>query len=56
MNREQVLYALRSDLAVYWCNTDFKVFENNGNLYVEFKHNDNINLLNDSEIWQCFIL
>lgn len=54
MTKIQILSALKSDIQVYWCNSDFKVFEIDSTLYTEFKHSDNTAPLFDHEIWQCF--
>ena len=55
MTKLEIIQALNNGLKVYWSNTGYKVFLDNGCLYTIFIYNDSMCGLNESEYKDCFI-
>ena len=55
MTKLEIIQALNNGLKVYWSNTGYKVFLDNGRLYTIFTYNDSMCGLQESEYKDCFI-
>lgn len=55
MSYIEIIEALEQGLNVYWKNTGYKVFLENGQLYSIFKHNGYMCRLHENEYNDCFI-
>ena len=55
MNYNEIMQALESGLKVYWINSAYKVFLDNGKLYAIYEDNSYMTPLAESEYKDCFI-
>lgn len=55
MNYNEIMQALENGLKVYWSNLAYKVFLENGKLYVINIYNSYMTALAESEHKECFI-
>lgn len=55
MSYNEIITALNNGCNVFWINSAYKLFLDNGNLYVIYKFNDYMTSLNASEYEQCFV-
>lgn len=54
MNYNEIIEALEQGQKVYWSNTGYKVFLDNGRLYTIFTWNESMCGLQPSEYKDCF--
>lgn len=54
MNYTDIMQALKDNIKVYWINTAYKVFLQNGKLYVIYEYNKYMTQLAESEYPECF--
>ena len=54
MTYSNIMQALNDGYSVYWKNTAYKVFLQNGELYVIYEYNSYMTKLNESEYIECF--
>lgn len=55
MNKQEIMQALENGLNVCWSNSAYKVFLDNGKLYVIYEYNSYMTALAESEYKDCFI-
>ena len=55
MSYNEIMQALKSGFKVYWINSAYKVFLENGKLYVINVYNSYMTRLAESEYKECFI-
>ena len=55
MNKQEITQALENGLKVYWINSAYRVFLDNGKLYVIYEYNSYMTALAESEYKDCFI-
>ena len=55
MSYNEIIQALENDFKVYWINTAYKVFLENGKLYEINIYNDSMCGLPESQYKDCFI-
>lgn len=55
MELTEILLALGQGKVVNWCNSGYKVSEENGKLYTTFERNGSMCILRESEYEDCFI-
>lgn len=55
MELHEILEALAQGKVVNWCNSGYRVSEENGLLYTTFERNGSMCGLHDSELEDCFI-
>lgn len=54
MTKQEIIKALNGGYTVHWSNEAYKVFLQNGELYVIYEYNGYMNKLNESEYIECF--
>lgn len=54
MTYSDIVQALKDNIKVYWANSAYKVFLQNGKLYVIYKYNDYMAQLAEDEYSECF--
>ena len=54
MNYSDIIQALEDNISVYWKNPAYKVFLQNGKLYVIYAYNGYMTQLAESEYAECF--
>lgn len=54
MTYSDIIQALKDNISVFWSNTAYKVFLQNGELYVIYTYNGYMTKLNESEYTECF--
>ena len=54
MSYNEIIQALKDGISVYWKNAAYKVFLQNGKLYVIYTYNGYMTKLNKSEYSECF--
>jgi hypothetical protein len=54
MNYSDITQALKDNVKVFWINPAYKVFLQNGELFVIYVCNDYMTKLNESEYTECF--
>lgn len=55
MNKQEIMQALEQGQKVYWINSAYKVFLDNGKLYEINIYNDSMCGLLESQYKECFI-
>ena len=55
MSYNEIITALNNGYNVFWINSAYKVFLDNGECYVIYKYNDYMTALAESEYGQCFV-
>ena len=55
MSYNEIMQALENGLKVFWINSAYKVFLDNGKLYEINIYNDSMCLLQESQYQDCFI-
>lgn len=50
----EIIQALKDNISVYWANSAYKVFLQNGKLYVIYEYNGYMTQLAESEYPECF--
>ena len=55
MSYNEIMQALKSGFKVYWINSAYKVFLENGKLYVIYEYNSYMTALSEDEYQYCFI-
>lgn len=55
MNYDEIIQALENGFKVYWINTAYKVFLENGKLYEINVHNMSMCGMQESQYKDCFI-
>ena len=55
MSYLEIMQALENGLKVFWSNTSYKVFLDNGKLYEINVYNDSVCGLQESQYKECFI-
>lgn len=55
MTYNGIITALNNGYNVFWSNSAYKVFLDNGKLYVIYKYNSYMTTLAESECNQCFV-
>ena len=55
MTYDEIVQALENDFKVFWINSAYKVFLQNGKLYVIYEYNNYMVRLAESEYAECFI-
>lgn len=55
MNKQEIIQALENGLKVYWSNSAYKVFLDNGKLYCIYEYNSYMTALVETEYKDCFI-
>lgn len=55
MNKQEIMQALENGLKVYWINSTYKVFLDNGKLYEINVYNESMCALQESQYEDCFI-
>lgn len=55
MSYNEIMQALENGLKVYWSNSAYKVFLDNGKLYVIYEYNSYMTALAEAEYKDCFI-
>lgn len=55
MNEQEIMQALENGFKVYWINSAYKVFLENGKLYAIYEYNSYMTPLAESEYQDCFI-
>lgn len=55
MSYLEIMQALESGLKVFWSNSAYKVFLDNGKLYEIHEYNDSMCALQESQYKDCFI-
>ena len=55
MSYNEIMQALENGLKVYWINSAYKVFLDNGKLYVIYEYNSYMTALVEAEHKDCFI-
>ena len=54
MTYSDIMQALKDSISVYWKNAAYKVFLQNGELYVIYEYNRYMTKLDESEYIECF--
>ena len=55
MNKQEIMQALENGLKVFWINSAYKVFLDNGKLYEIYEYNGSMCALQESQYKDCFI-
>ena len=55
MKYDEIIQALENGFKVYWINSAYKVFLDNGKLYCINEYNSYMTALAESEYKECFI-
>ena len=55
MSYIEIMQALENGLKVYWSNSAYKVFLDNGKLYVIYEDNSYMTALAEAEYKECFV-
>lgn len=55
MSYNEIIQALNKCLKVYWSNSSYKVFLDNGKLYCMYEYNSYMTALAEAEYKDCFI-
>ena len=55
MNKQEIMQALENGLKVFWINSAYKVFLDNGKLYDINIYNESMCGLQESQYKDCFI-
>lgn len=55
MNHNEIMQALENGFKVYWSNSAYKVFLENGKLHVIYEYNSYMTPLAEAEYKDCFI-
>lgn len=55
MNHNEIVQALENGFKVYWSNSAYKVFLDNGKLYAIYEYNSYMTPLAEAEYKDCFI-
>lgn len=55
MNYIEIMQALENGFKVYWSNSAYKVFLDNGKLHVIYEYNSYMTQLAEDEYQDCFI-
>ena len=55
MNEQEIMQSLKNGLKVYWINSAYKVFLDNGKLYAIYEDNSYMTPLAEDEYKDCFI-
>ena len=55
MSYNEIITALNNGYNVFWINSAYKVFLDNGKLYVIYEYNSYMTLLAEAEYKDCFI-
>ena len=55
MNHNEIMQALENGFKVYWSNSTYKVFLDNGKLYAIYEDNSYMTPLAEDEYIDCFI-
>ena len=55
MSYSEIMQALEKGFKVYWINSAYKVFLDNGKLYCIYEYNSYMTALAESEYKECFI-
>lgn len=55
MSYNEIMQALENGFKVYWINSAYKVFLDNGKLYEIYEYNESICGLQESQYKHCFI-
>lgn len=54
MNYNEIMQALENGLKVFWINSAYKVFLDNGKLYAIYEYNSYMTPLAEAEYKDCF--
>lgn len=54
MTYSDIMQALKDNIKVYWINSAYKVFLQNGKLYVIYEYNSYMTQLAEDEYSECF--
>lgn len=54
MTYSDIMQALKDNIKVYWINPAYKVFLQNGKLYVIYEYNQYMTQLAEDEYSECF--
>ena len=55
MSYNEIMQALENGFKVYWINSAYKVFLENGKLYEINAYNESMRILQESQYKDCFI-
>ena len=55
MSYNEIMQALENGFKVYWINSAYKVFLDNGKLHCIYEYNSYMTALAESEFKECFI-
>ena len=55
MNKHDIMQALENRFKVFWINSAYKVFLDNGKLYCIYEYNSYMTALAEAEYKECFI-
>ena len=55
MSYSEIMQALENSLKVFWINSAYKVFLDNGKLYCIYEYNSYMTALSEDEYKYCFI-
>lgn len=55
MSYNEIIQALENGLKVFWINSAYKVFLDNGKLYCIYEYNSYMTALAEDEYKECFI-
>lgn len=55
MSYNEIMQALENGFKVYWINSAYKVFLDNGKLHVTYEYNSYMTALVETEYKDCFI-
>ena len=55
MNYDEIMQALEQGQKVYWINSSYKVFLDNGKLYAIYEDNSYMTPLAEDEYKDCFV-
>ena len=55
MSYNEIIQALNNGLKVFWSNSAYKVFLDNGKLYCIYEYNSYMTALAEAEYKDCFI-
>ena len=54
MNKHDIMQALENRFKVFWINSAYKVFLDNGKLYCIYEYNSYMTALAEAEYKECF--
>ena len=55
MTHQEIIQALEQGQKVYWSNSAYKVFLDNGKLHCIYEYNSYMTALDEAEYKECFI-